>query len=256
MKKTMIISVLLVSAAILFAGGQQENNGTYGGGRGKGMGNGQGRGNSAGNLNGGVGRGYDNRFSDSVLEMLAGIEKGDLSPDEIDGLLLMIEEEKLARDVYAELFTVWNYPIFQNIGGSEQQHMDAVKILLDSYGIPDPVGNDIPGTFRSQELQELYDGLVAEGKKSLGAALGVGATIEDLDIADLQDVIGETDNDDLKILYQNLMKGSRNHMRSFNRLLEREEIAYQAQYISPEYLDRILNVSQEMEPISDPDYIL
>ncbi len=58
-------------------------------------------------------------------------------------LIQLREEEKLARDVYLYLYTHWNQWIFSNIAKSEQQHMDAVKGLLDKYDIEDPVDIDI-----------------------------------------------------------------------------------------------------------------
>jgi hypothetical protein len=45
-------------------------------------------------------------------------------------LLYLVEEEKLARDVYAALDAVSISPKFKNISGAEQTHMDAVGLLL------------------------------------------------------------------------------------------------------------------------------
>ena len=50
----------------------------------------------------------------------------------------MREEEKLARDVYAALYTKWNIGIFSNIGESEQTHMDAILQLLNKYNLSRP----------------------------------------------------------------------------------------------------------------------
>ena len=61
-----------------------------------------------------------------------------LSADEIYWLTYMREEEKLARDVYLHQNSHWNMQVFGNIAFSEQWHMDAVKNLLDRYGLPDP----------------------------------------------------------------------------------------------------------------------
>ena len=53
----------------------------------------------------------------------------------VDGLLWMREEEKLARDVYLTLADLWGLRPFTNIARSEQSHMDSVAFLLDRYDI-------------------------------------------------------------------------------------------------------------------------
>jgi len=184
------------------------------------------------------------------------METGTLSQAEIDGLLLMREEEKLARDVYTALYEKWNLRAFESIGqGSETTHMDAMKTLLDRYGLEDPVGEDVPGVFQNEELQKAYDELIEKGSQSIEDAILVGAYIEDLDIYDLERLIKETDNDDIKIVYQNLLKGSRNHLRAFDRQLQRYNISYEAQFLTQEEYDRIAYSRQEAGgAISDPDY--
>ena len=97
----------------------------------------------------------------------------------------MREEEKLARDVYNYLAARWELRVFSQIAVSEGKHMEAIKALLDKYEIPDPVVTDVPGQFSRGDFQELYSRLTSEGSTSIGAALHVGATIEDLDISDL-----------------------------------------------------------------------
>lgn len=136
-----------------------------------------------------------------------------LSPEEAADLLFMREEEKLARDVYTALYATWQVPVFQNIAASEQKHMDAIKVLLDTYGLTDPAL--APGKFTDPTLQALYDQLVAQGSISLAEALKVGASIEEIDIRDLQERIAQTDNSDIQWTYNNLLKGSYNHLKAF-----------------------------------------
>ena len=177
--------------------------------------------------------------------LLASIEKADLSKVEKDGLVQMREEEKLAHDVYVTLYEKWGQNIFNNISRSEQTHTDTVKYLLERYGIEDPVKSIEVGKFTDPKMKELYDSLVTQGEKSLTDALVVGATIEDLDIKDLEDLLLKTDNEDIKTAYQNLNKGSRNHLRAFMRNLERNGGSYASQFISQERFDKILAGEQE-----------
>ncbi len=186
-----------------------------------------------------------------ISENIGGGVINDLSQDEIDGLLQMREEEKLARDVYSELFDQWNMQIFSNIASSEQTHTDAVKVLLESYGIDDPVNSDERGSFDDNDLKDLYVSLTAKGKGSLLDALIVGATIEDLDIKDLNELLEDTDNEDIILVYENLRKGSRNHLRAFNRQIENYGGTYEAQYLQQSEVDSIISGEQERGQIID-----
>lgn len=140
--------------------------------------------------------------------------------EEVDGLIMMREEEKLARDVYIKMYEIWGKNIFNNISQSENRHTEAVKFLLEKYNIEDPVQIDEKGKFKSQELQTLYDNLVARGSISLKDALQVGKDIEILDIKDLDNLLSKTDNQDIINVYLNLKKGSENHLNSFSKQLD------------------------------------
>ena len=52
---------------------------------------------------------------------------------EKDGLILMREEEKLARDVYLHSFDLYGVQIFSNISNAEQTHMDRILDLLITF---------------------------------------------------------------------------------------------------------------------------
>ncbi len=128
--------------------------------------------------------------------------------------------------------------------------MNAVLGLLEKYSLSDPVVSDARGVFSQPIFQELYAKLVAKGQTSVASAFEVGAEIEDLDIADLQMALDQTDNTDIERVYQNLMKGSRNHLRAFNRQLERTSgQSYQAIHINSDELQAILSSQQEKGPI-------
>lgn len=176
------------------------------------------------------------------------LPKEDLSDYEIASLLHMREEEKLAHDVYVTLFEQWNAPVFERIAASEAQHASAVLHLLEKYELEDPAKEEL-GEFSDETLKALYDQLVAAGQASLIEAYKVGATIEDLDIYDLLDALEQVDNVDIKWIYQNLLKGSRNHMRSFYSLLLLNDVTYVAQYISAEQLEAIISTPRERGPV-------
>lgn len=144
----------------------------------------------------------------------------DLSQEEIDGLIHMRLEEKLARDVYTTLGNTWNYKVFLNIKTAEQAHMEAVKRLLVKYGIEDPITNDEVGVFSDPQFQALYDQYILQGSVSAYEAFMAGKTIEELDIADLQNQLTNVvDNPDIIRVYQNLKTASESHLAAFNKCL-------------------------------------
>lgn len=168
-----------------------------------------------------------------------------LSDNEVSSLIFMREEEKLAHDVYTTLYNVWGVNIFNNIAASEQTHTNSVLTLLNKYELTDPVGTNAVGVFSDSTLQSLYTQLVSQGSSSLMEGFMVGATIEDLDIYDLNNWALEIDNQDISFVYDNLNKGSRNHLRSFYSQIISSGGTYSAQFISQADFDLIVNSPNE-----------
>jgi hypothetical protein len=164
---------------------------------------------------------------------LAASTPGRLSASERDDLLLMREEEKIARDVYMRLYSRWGLRPFGNIAGSEQAHMDAMLSLLRHHGLPDPVKGMEVGKFAAPEMQSLHDRLLQQGLQTEVEALRVGLRIEELDIADLRAAAARTQNPEILAVYADLERGSRNHLRAFYRWLQRMNARYE-----PVHLDR------------------
>lgn len=136
--------------------------------------------------------------------------------------LYIIEEEKLAHDVYEYLYSKWGSRVFTNISRSETLHQSEVLTILNTRSIQDPRLSEL-GKFNNPELQALYDSLIAQGSKSITDAYKVGIAIEERDIADVQKAINATDAADKDIIavYESLIAGSKNHLAAFNRQYSR-----------------------------------
>lgn len=173
------------------------------------------------------------------------LPKEPLSQAELASLSFMREEEKLAKDVYITLYNKWGVNIFTNISASEQTHMESVLLLLTKYSLTDPVGSNAIGVFNNTTLQNLYNQLVVQGNTSILEAYKVGATIEDLDIFDLRNALINIDSQDIRLVYDMLTKGSRNHMRSFYKNILNVGGTYIPQYITQAEFDAIINSSME-----------
>lgn len=168
-----------------------------------------------------------------------------LNDDELNSLTIMREEEKLARDVYQGLSAKYNAKIFTNIALAEQTHMDAVLILLNKYDMEDPVGTNPVGVFTNPILQVLYDELMTFGNTSVLNAYTAGATIEDMDIYDLRTIKTAVDNKDILLVFDNLEKGSRNHLRSFYGDILKAGGTYTPEFLTQAEFDAIVNSPME-----------
>jgi hypothetical protein len=165
--------------------------------------------------------------------------------DEEKDLLFMREEEKLARDIYINMDKEWGLRVrvFSKIFPSEQRHMDAIEVLLEKYGLPDPVANELVlDEFVNDYLQNLYVDLMIQGSISVDAALHVGAVIEEIDIIDLQLAIMRTNPEHTDIIdtYESLMCGSRNHLRAFVRNINLQGEPYEPLHLDDDEYNAII----------------
>jgi hypothetical protein len=180
-----------------------------------------------------------------------------LSTLRITGLLTaallthMREEEKLARDVYTTLHQHWQLPIFDNIARAEQSHMNLVLYVMQRYQLPDPVPSNQVGAFADPVFTQLYQMAVNFGQISPLHALLVGAVIEDLDIFDLHEALFYTDNRDVDTVWQNLQKGSRNHMRAFYPQLSNQGLVYIGFFLPPAEILNIVGTPVETGAVDE-----
>ncbi len=143
-----------------------------------------------------------------------------LTADETKSLIFMREEEKLARDIYAELDAKWNLTVFKNIALSEDRHFDAMGVLLARYNVPDPAKTTAAGVYSDPKLNALYSELIAKGTRSIKDALEVGVTVEKTDIGDLETALKALTKLDLTRVYTNLLDGSFSHLEAIETCLE------------------------------------
>jgi hypothetical protein len=146
----------------------------------------------------------------------------ELTDTQKEDLSYIIEEEKVARDVYLTLYTTWENYVFKNIASSEQKHIDALVGLFSSYGVETPLTLEEVGIFENAELQKLYDDLIERGNDSLLDALEVGVVIEETDIADLENLLESGVPSDFERVYNNLLNGSNKHLDAFNNEISKQ----------------------------------
>ncbi|HNR06126.1 MAG TPA: DUF2202 domain-containing protein [Saprospiraceae bacterium] len=169
-------------------------------------------------------------------------ETARLSAEDIDAILFMREEEKLARDAYELFYVKWGVNPFGHIRFSEQNHMDQVKTLIVSYKLEDPIEKtaDEPGKFENGQLQNLYAEVVKEGSTSMMAGLKTGALIEEIDILDLDARMARSQNADIRRVFSYLKRASENHLNAFVRKLKVNGVDYNPVKMNKKQFDEIL----------------
>jgi len=169
-----------------------------------------------------------------------------ISENEKAGILLMREEEKLARDIYQALDEKWDQVPFSHISEAEIYHMSQMKLLIDKFQLSDPVSKngDKRGVFVNTRLKNLHDELLIAGNTSLEAAFRAGAKVEEVDIRDLKAEKAKSGNADIISTYTFLIHASENHLRAFVKNLKRMGITYTPVALSRDEYDAIMQGSQ------------
>lgn len=161
-------------------------------------------------------------FAFVTLATLGSASAQTYSTEALADLRFMIEEEKLAGDVYRVFGGL--YPTikpFQNIPNSETTHYNALVGQANLVGLNvSDLTSLSAGHYLSTDLQSLYGSLVAYGSTSSFAALSVGRDVELKDISDLNLAMSRIPTtSSLYTVYGNLRNGSNNHLNAFNNWL-------------------------------------
>jgi hypothetical protein len=132
-------------------------------------------------------------------------------------LTFIVQEEKLAHDLYVQLAQTSGAMQFANIVNSETTHISLVQGLLVAYNIVDPTIGLAEGEFLDQDLQALYDKLLASGSVDRAGAIAAGIAVEEKDIADLEVMLATDLPSDVALILERLLSGSQNHLAAFQR---------------------------------------
>lgn len=190
-------------------------------------------------------QGYTDVDLDALDGALADLSMGQLSEAEVEAILYLREVEKLARDVLRVLGEQWDAEVFRRVAESENTHTEAIKALIDRYKLWDPSSVTWDGYYNNEELLALYRQLVRQGERSRVEALRVGATIEEISILDLREYRAEADDEDVQMVYENLLRASRNHLRLFVAQLWQEGETYERTYLRQNLFDEIVGTPPE-----------
>ena len=199
----------------------------------------------------------DDGKADALVDAAIASEKSTLTQELQDAITYMYSEEKLAKEIYLNLYAIQAVKQLNNIATkSEVKHVDAVDRLAVKYDLnttlyPDTttpydansLNSFTNGKFPVVAIQELYDRLYEKGIQSEKDALEVGCIVEVTDVEDLdRDIILaiEANATDVLTIFNFLRDGSYNHYWAFNKGLTSQGItdgccSLGADYCHPEY---------------------
>ncbi len=187
---------------------------------GSGSGSGGGAGQRAGQRSGQGMGGQRGQMQGMGQEGIAAVAPGSLgvaSADLAAQLAYLIQEEKLAHDIYVLAASKYGVNVFENISKSETTHQTAIGSLLAGYSLADPTVGLAPGAFLDPSVQKLYDELALRVNSSQEQAVEVGVLIEKTDIADLQKVVNASPREQVTTVLQRLIAASQRHLQAFER---------------------------------------
>jgi hypothetical protein len=132
-------------------------------------------------------------------------------------LAFMVQEEQLARDVYALAIDEYGDRVFVNINRSESNHMAELQVLLDRYDVAGPTAAAGAGEFSDDELTGMFASLAEQVGTDRAGAIDAGIAVETADIADLKDALEMAAPADVTTVLENLLAGSERHLAAFQR---------------------------------------
>ncbi|CAA6824850.1 MAG: Unknown protein [uncultured Sulfurovum sp.] len=192
----------------------------------------------------------------TVTEALTS-EVSTLSPELKDSITYMYNEEKLAKDIYLNLYKVQPLQQLYNIASkSEVKHESAVNDLAIKYDLNITLYPDTEEPYDKKSLedygsgeypvvaiQELYDTLYAKGIQSKQDAFEVGCMVEVTDIDDLDKYMLQataSNASDVYTVFDFLREGSYKHYWAFDKGLKNMGVSdgccsLGTSYCHPEY---------------------
>ncbi len=160
---------------------------------------------------------------------------------EKDGILWLSESTKLSKDIYYEIHRLWNVNIFKSIEYLENNDMKAVAEILKDYNISNPNKDTTLGIYTSPYISNLFTDFSGKYDNSEYEALRIAATLEDLMISDLNELLQSSTNTDFIKIFTELRYSAISHIRAVNKYMKKKyKVEYQAQFLSPVELKEIL----------------
>lgn len=146
---------------------------------------------------------------------------GTLSVSQRAELASMAQNEKLAHDLYAQLYQAYHLRLFSNLGAAEAGHLQALRTLMARYGVTDPTAGQAAGHFSTPAVQAAYERLLAQARTSQQTALTVARNLERDAIARCTAALNGVTAPDARQVMQHLKAAETRHLAAVSDWITR-----------------------------------
>lgn len=113
-----------------------------------------------------------------------------LSGQELDGLISLVEKQKLHRDVYLTLFNATNKPLFNELYQTDENMYMLLTDQIEDYGFKNPVLYFGIGEFRNPDIQNVYDDFQTAISSGIYQALEFAILMEESNAEEVNQYLG------------------------------------------------------------------
>jgi len=158
---------------------------------------------------------------DTFYSAPANVVSNDFSDQEKAGLILLVEKEKLHRDVYMAMANNCQLPLVGELCSCDENYMNLLSIKIDKYGLTNPLVGKEAGEYHDTNVQAVYDDFIENCGTGQYSMMQFAKLMEenDLDIIYEQLEIIEG-NTDVMQLYVGLKDASVKQLNSIKDELE------------------------------------
>lgn len=141
----------------------------------------------------------------------------DLSADEKEGLLSLLELQKMQVDVYSVMADRIQQPVFNDLAEQDAKLMELLAVKVDKYGLDNPITGKAAGEFEDEAVQNKYNAFIRTTNFGWNEMIAYATDMEE----ELIDVIQEqktkiSGNMDIVQLYEEILQQSVSDLNALN----------------------------------------
>lgn len=133
------------------------------------------------------------------------ISTNKLSPDEIQGLKFIAEQEKMVSTVYSAIASTLKMDELAKMANVRKRHMSLISVRLDKYDLENPLKELSNGEFKNPLLQKEYNEIMVSLPATKSDAVELVKTLENSLLTNLQFYVTGVHNVVLLHMYQQII---------------------------------------------------